>query len=61
MVVFVKLKSACLKHSEAKQAETLDSGADKGLLKGQPGRTGSWCTKDPDSPLVFRESLLKVT
>ena len=43
-------KSVCLMHSEPNNTETLEFGAEKGLLQGQVGRTGASCPpKAPDS------------
>ena len=38
-----KRKFMCLGHSEAKQTEMLEFGAEKGLLQGQGGRTSGSC------------------
>ena len=49
----------CLMHSEAKQTETLEFGAKKGLLQGPNKEYGSLYARDPNSPMVFREEFLK--
>ena len=45
----------CPTHSEAKQAETSEFGAERVLLQGQARRTGSSCSKDLNSPVDFKE------
>ena len=55
----VKCKYICPLHSEAKQIETLEFGANKGLLQGQRNRTGSSRLKYLNSPVIFREEFLK--
>ena len=54
----VEPKFMCLTHSEAKQAETSESGGEKGLLQGQARRMGSSCSKSPNSQRVLREEFL---
>ena len=49
----------CLTHSESKQTETSEFGAEKGLLQGQAKRMGNLCSKTPNSPMVFGEKFLK--
>ena len=49
----------CPTHSEAKQTETLEFGAEKGLLQGQARRTGGSCPKTLDSSKGFSKVLLK--
>ena len=44
----VKPKFVCPLHSEAKQTETSESGAEKLLLQGQTRRMGNLCLKDPN-------------
>ena len=46
-------KSMCLMHSEAKQTETSEFGAEKCLLQGQARRMGSLCSKCPKLPEGF--------
>ena len=48
----------CLTHSEAKQTEISESGAEKGLLQSQARRTGDLCSKTPNSPIVLGEKFL---
>ena len=48
----------CPMHSETKQTETSEFGAEEDLLQDQ-ARMGSWCSEDPDSPMAFRPGLLK--
>ena len=48
----------CPTHSEAKQTETSESGAEKGLLGGRARRTGGSCLKTLNSPMVSGESLI---
>ena len=45
-------KFACPLHSEAKQLKTWESRAEKCLLQGQ-ARTGRWCSKTPNSLMVW--------
>ena len=54
----VGLKSLCLTHSEAKQTETLEFGAEQGLLQGQARRMGGLHSKDLNSPIIFREEFI---
>ena len=51
----VEPKFMCPTHSEAKQIKTLEFGAERGLLQGRARRTGSSCSKDLNSLIVFRE------
>ena len=43
-------KFLCPTHSEAKQTETSEFGAEKGLLKGHARRTGGSCPPKPQTP-----------
>ena len=55
---FAKPKFVCPMHSEAKQTKMSEFGADKGLLQGQAKSTGGFCSKDLNSPMVFRAEFL---
>ena len=54
----VESKFKFLMHSEAKQTEMLEFGAEKGLQQRQARRTGSSCWKDPNSRMGFEEEFL---
>ena len=49
----------CLTHSEAKQTETLEFGAEKGLLQGQARRWVAHVLKSPELSEGFRQSIFK--
>ena len=48
-----------LMHSEAKQAETSEFGAEGGLLQGHTRRTGGLCSKNSKLPEGFQQSIFK--
>ena len=50
-----ELKFMCPTHSEAKQTETSQFGAEKDFLQGQAKRPGGFCSKSPNSVMVFGE------
>lgn len=45
----------CLMHGEAKQTDTSECGAEKGLLLGRAKNAGGSRWKDPNSPTVIKE------
>ena len=49
----VEHKSLCLMHTEGKQTEMSEFGAEKGLLKGQARRTGGSRSEDPNFLMGF--------
>ena len=49
----------CPMHSEAKQTETSEFGAEKGLLQGHARRTGGLYPKNPELPKEFQQSIFK--
>ena len=53
-----KPKLICQAHSEPKQCEMSEFGAEKGLLQGQARGMGSLCSKDLNSPMVFRKGFI---
>ena len=55
----IKHKFVCLMHTEAKQTEKLEFGAEKCLFQGQARRTGGSSSKVPYSLMVFREKFLE--
>ena len=55
----IEPKFVCLMHSEAKQTETSEFGAEKGLLQGHAKKTGALCSKYPNSPMVSGEEFLR--
>ena len=57
-IIVVEPKFMCLMHSETKQTETSEFGAEKGLLQDQARRMGGSCSKNPNSLMVFGEKFL---
>jgi len=49
----------CPTHSEARQTETYDFGAQKGLLQGHSRRMGGSCPPRPHTLLGFQQSIFK--
>ena len=49
----------CPTHSEVKQTETSEFGAEKDLLQGQARRMGVLCSENQKSLMIFREKFLK--
>lgn len=57
---FPKPKFLCLRHSEARQTETQQFGAEKGSLQGHTWRMGGLCPhKTPNSWKCFSKAILK--
>ena len=54
-----KCKFVCPTHSEAKQTETLEVGAEKDLLQGHAGRKGGSYPKSPELLEGFQQSTFK--
>ena len=50
--------SSCARGSEAKQTETSEFGAEKGLFQGRARRTGGSCSQKPNSLMAFGEKFL---
>ena len=54
-----KHKFVCQMHSEAKQTETSEFGAEKSLLQGHARRMGDSASKTTELLTVFREKFLQ--
>ena len=62
--IVIERKFVCPTHSEAKQTQMLELGAEKGLLQGHARRTGCSCSKKKkkktlNSPKGFTKAFLK--
>lgn len=53
-------QSTCTAHSEAKQTQALEFGAEEGLSQSPAGRTGGSGSKPRTPPMVFREKFLQI-
>ena len=50
---YSRTKSVCLMHNEIKETETLEFGADSGLLQSQARRQVGSCSETPNSLMVL--------
>ena len=57
--IITKRKFVCPTHSEPKQTEMSEFGAQKGLLQGPARKTGGSYSNYPELPAGFQKSILK--